>query len=182
MLVYDWPEHGQALPFLEGAKPLTNGYLAVPATLHNCQILRHLEKPVIPIVDQTYDWPIRAPFRPREHQKLMTNFMVLHPRSFNLSDMGTMKTLAALWAADYVMQQYPGTKAVISAPLSILQRVWGDAITQHLLGRRTYAIVHGSPEKRKRELAKNVDFYIINHDGIKVGAHVKKGKLTLEGV
>ena len=181
-LVYDIPNRETVLPYLPEAKPLYNGFMAVPVNLYNCQVLRHFQLPVIPIVDQTYDWPIRAPFRPREHQKLMTNFMVLHPRSFNLSDMGTMKTLASLWAADYIMLQNPGMKCLISAPLSILQRVWGDAITQHMLGRRTYTIVHGDAKKRRKLLARNTDFYIINHDGVGVGAKIGKKGVELDGL
>jgi hypothetical protein len=174
VMVHDVPDAEAYLKYLDGAKPLHNGYMATPATLYNCQVLRHFNLPVVPLVDQTYDWPIRAPFRPRDHQRTMTNFMVMHPRSFNLSDMGSMKTLATLWAADYVMQQNPGMRAVISAPLSILQRVWGDAITSHFLGKRTYTIVRGDHKKRRQLLRAATDFYIIGHDALKQGA--KQGK------
>lgn len=184
-LVYDLPEPGALLAYLENATPLHNGYVAVPKTLRNLQVLRCFQLPVTPIVDGAYDWPIRPGRRPRDHQRTMTNFMVLHPRSFNLSDMGTMKTTAALWACDYLMTQYPsGTcRALIVAPLSILQRTWGDAIFSDLMGRRTYVIVHGSAEKRRELLRKPADFYLINHDGIKVGAKIgKRGALVLEGL
>ena len=180
-MIWDAPKVDTTL--FHGAVKLHNGYLAAPANLYNCQVAQHLKLPTVPVVEQTYDWPIRKPWRPREHQKVMTEFMVQNPRCFNLSDMGTMKTLSTLWAADYIMTQYPGTKALIVAPLSILQRVWGDALTQHFLGRRTYAIVHGSAKKREEQLAKNVDFYIINHDGVGVGAKItSKHKLVLEGL
>lgn len=180
MLVYDTPQADAIVPWLQDGKRLHNGYLVAPANLFNCQVLRHFQLPVISIVDQTYDWPIRAPMRPREHQKTMTNFMVIHPRCFNLSDMGTMKTLATLWAADYIMGQHPGTKALIAAPLSILQRVWGDAIFSHFLGRRTYTIIHGTAKKRRELLARNTDFYIINHDGVGIGAKVTPKGVKLE--
>lgn len=170
ILLYDVPDAVRILPHLDGAQTLHNGYMAVPVSLRNCQVLRHFKLPVIPIIDQDYDWPIRAPFRPREHQKIMANFMVTHPRSLNLSDMGTMKTLATLWAADYVMLQNPGMRAVISAPISILQRVWGDAITQHFLGKRTYTILHGDHKRRRKCLGTDSDFYIMGHDALKQGA------------
>lgn len=182
IMVYDTPHRDRIMPYFKDAAPLYNGYLAVPATLYNCQVAQHCKLPTIPIVDQTYDWPIKKPWRPREQQKIMTNFMVQNPRCLNLSDMGTMKTLATLWAADFIMLQHPGTKAIISAPLSILQRVWGDAITQHMLGRRTYTIVYGDAKKRRELLKRNTDFYIINHDGVGVGAKIAKHKLTLEGL
>ena len=181
VMVYDAPAVDATL--FHGSARLYNGYLAVPVDLYNCQVAQHLKLPTVPVVEQTYDWPIRKPWRPREHQKVMTEFMVQNPRCFNLSDMGTMKTLSTLWAADYIMTQYPGTKALIVALLSTLQRVWGDALTRHFLGRRTYAIVHGSAKKREEQLAKNVDFYIINYDGVGVGAKItSKHKLVLEGL
>ncbi|MDE2471851.1 MAG: DEAD/DEAH box helicase [Bradyrhizobium sp.] len=182
LMVYDTHLPDESVQFYQGAVRLHNGYLAVPANLYNCQVSQHLKLPIIPIIDRDYDYPIRKPWRPRDHQRVMANFMVANPRCFNLSDMGTMKTLPTLWAADYLMTKNPGMKAIVVAPLSTLQRVWGDALTQHFLGRRSYAVVHGDAKKRSRKLAENVDFYLINHDGVGVGAKVKKHKLILEGL
>lgn len=182
LMVYDTALGDDQTQYFNDPVKLHNGYLAVPANLYNCQVAQHLKLPIVPIVnDETYDWPIKKPWRPREQQRTMTNFMVTNPRCFNLSDMGTMKTLATLWAADYLMMQNPGMKAVICCPLSIMQRVWGDALTQNFMGKRTYAILHGTPERRARELKKDVDFYIINFDGIATGSKVKKHKVVLEG-
>lgn len=182
LLIYKTAEPYNITNVIAEAKQINGHHVAVPRTLFNCQLLRWLDLPVAPIMDG-YDWPHRPGITPLAHQKLMANFMVLHPRCFNLSDMGTMKTLATLWAADWVMQQYPkGTcRALIVAPLSILQRVWGDAIFSNFLKRRTFAIVHGSAEKRAEQLARDVDFYIINFDGIGVGAHTRP-KLELDGL
>lgn len=209
-LVYDLPEPDKVMPHVIDGLRLHNGYCAIPASLFNLQVLRHFGLPVIPVVDLDYDYPIAKPFRPREHQKIMTNFMVLHPRCFNLSDMGTMKTLATLWACDYVMLEHerkvmssgygravatspqlhemtPGgtnrLRALISCPLSIMQRVWGDAIFQHLTGRRTFTIIHGSAQKRRELLKQDTDFYIINHDGVGVGARFnKQNRIELDGL
>ena len=114
---------------------------------------------------------------------MMTDFMVLNPKCFNLSDMGTMKTLATLWAADYLMEENPGWKTLIVCPISIFQRTWGDAITANFLGKRTYKIIHGDEKKRRRLLAEKADFYIINYEGTCVGARTsKKGKIELGGL
>lgn len=100
-----------------------------------------------------------------------------------LCNHNTMKTLATLWAADFVMSQYPKgeCRALIVAPLSILQRVWGDAIFANFLGRRTFAIAHGSAEQRSDELRSDRDFYIINFDGVGVGAKTRK-QFKLDGL
>jgi hypothetical protein len=100
-----------------------------------------------------------------------------------LCNHNTMKTLATLWAADFVMSQYPKgeCRALIVAPLSILQRVWGDAIFANFLGRRTFAIAHGSAGQRAEEFGTNCDFYIINFDGVGVGAKTRK-QFKLDGL
>jgi SNF2 family DNA or RNA helicase len=164
------------LEHAQGAVQLNGHYVVMPATLTNLQIARVFGLPVIrPLKD--YDYPrgghIKVPFHA---QTETTNFLAVNPRAAVLSDMGTGKTLSALWAADAIMRDQPGTKAVIAAPLSTLQTVWGDAIFQNFLGRRTAVIVHGTPQQRIEKLAQNVDFYIINHDGIKNGARlISKG-------
>jgi SNF2 family DNA or RNA helicase len=163
--------------FIPDLKRLNGSYFAFPKTLQNLTVAAYYNYPVPEIInDKTYDFPIAPPFKPLPHQRTMTNFMALHRRCFNLSDMGTMKTLATLWAADYLMRQHaPGTfKAVIVAPLSTLERVWGQAIFKNFLGRRTFEILHGTPSKRSELLEKEVDFYIINFDGVGTGAHTRR--------
>jgi SNF2 family DNA or RNA helicase len=184
LLVYRTGEPDRVQHYLPEARKVNGSCVAVPATLRNLQILRLLDYPIIPVMEQDgYDWPIERGKKPLAHQKLMANFMVTHPRSFNLSDMGTMKTLTTLWAADYVMQQYPTgeCRALIVAPLSILQRVWNDAIFANLLGRRTASIVYGSANERSKALKRPADFYIINFDGLGIGAHTRK-KFELAGL
>lgn len=160
-----------------------NGYAFVPKTLRNCQILAHYNYPVPPVItDDNYDWPIAKGRRPLPHQKIMANFLALHPRCFNLSDMGTMKTVSALWAADFLMRQHSegDFRALIVAPLSTLQRVWADSIWQNFLGKRSFEILHGSADSRLKALERPAAFYIVNFDGVGVGAHTRK-RLELDG-
>lgn len=159
-------------------------YFVVPNSLHSKQVLRHFNYPVPPVItDANYDWPIEPGRKPLDHQKVMANFDVLHPRSFNLSDPGTMKTQAKLWAADWLMRQYPPGKCrcLIVAPLTILETVWVSGIFKSFLGRRSAEILHGSAQKRQALFAKKPDFAIINFDGVKVGAHTRK-RLDLDGL
>ena len=183
-LIYETPEPELILQNVRGSFELASGHVVVPISLYNMQLLRYLQLPVIPFLDEkNYDWPIKAPFRPRDHQRAMTNFMLLHPRCFNLSDMGTMKTLAALWAADYVMETEPGTRTLIVCPVSIMQRTWGDAIFTHLMGLRKYVILSGDAKRREKLLSQPADFYIVNFDGVSIGAKTnKRNKLELGGL
>ena len=174
------PRLHQAIP---DAAVVQDRFTAVRRTLHNSQILRLFDLPVLPVVtDETYDWPAAPGVKPWESQRIAANFMALNPRCFNLSDMGVGKTLAALWAADYLMQQHPpGTfRALIVSPLSTLERVWANAIFKNFLSRRTFEILYGTAENRCRALARSADFYICNPDGVGVGAHTRN-RFELDG-
>jgi SNF2 family DNA or RNA helicase len=165
------------------ARAINGRYIAVPMTLQNVQTLRWLGYPVASLMtDTTYDWPRPPGVTPYESQKLTANFLVTHPRCFNLSDMGTGKTNSILWAADWLMRQHaPGTfRALIVCPLSIMERVWADAIFKNFLGKRTFAILHGTAEQRLKALSMEVDFYVCNFDGVGVGAHTRK-RFELDG-
>lgn len=166
---------------LPDAKLLGPSHFAVPFTLANAQVLRWFNYPV-PTVMDGYEWPHAPGIKPYESQKTASNFMVLHRRCFNLSDMGVGKTLATLWAADWLMQKYPkgDCRALIVAPLSTLQRVWGDAIFKNFLSRRKFEILHGTPAKRIEALNRDADFYVINFDGVGTGAHTRN-RLELDG-
>ena len=168
--------------YIPEARPINGSLLAVPRTLRTSQVLRWLGLPVAPIItDENYDWP-RPPHidHPYETQKLAANFMVLHPRCFNLSDMGVGKTMSAIWAAEFLMRTAPGARALVVCPLSIMERVWADAIFKTFLSSRKIEILHGSAEKRLAALARPADWYIVNHDGVTVGAHTRK-RLELDG-
>jgi SNF2 family DNA or RNA helicase len=158
--------------------------VACPATLENLQALRKAGHICLPPMDlHGYDWPIYRGWRVLPHQRVTANFLALNPRAFCLNDMGSMKTLSALWAADYLMEMYRRQgvrfRALVVAPLSILATTWQEAIFRHFIGRRTCQILTGSADKRRKLLEKDVDFYIINHDGLGIGVPaVRKSPLT----
>lgn len=77
----------------------------------------------------------------------------------------TGKTLTHLWSADFLKQKGKIRKVLIAAPLSTLERVWGDNLFTHF-HRRKFAILHGSAQKRRDLLNSEADFYVINHHGV----------------
>lgn len=174
LAVYDAPElFAQLQSTVPEARVLSARHIAMPLSVHSNQVCRWLGLPALPLLDLwKYDWPGR--YKPFEAQRVTANFLAAHPRAFVLSDMGTGKTLATLWAADFVLACNPGMKALVVAPLSTLQRVWSDAVFQNFMTRRTSVIVHGSKQQRLKALEQNVDFYIINYDGVGVIADVLK--------
>ena len=155
----------RVIDLIPGSQKLDNGYFFYPNFLYNLQLARWIGLTVPPPLAD-YTWP--GQFKPFAAQVTMANFMTVHPRCLNLSDMGTGKTLAALWAADYILQQNPDMRALVVAPLSTLYRVWQDAVFQHFIGKRKCIVLHGSAAKRKKLLAEKADFYIVNFDGVSV--------------
>lgn len=138
---------------------------AVHHTLESTKVLRNLGFKVPAPIRAQYDWPGR--FKPYEHQIEMCEFLTMHRRCFNLSEMGTMKTNGSLWAADWLMKTGRVRKALVLSPLSTLESVWQNDIFD-TLPHRTAAILHGSKDRRLKYLGIEADFYIINHDGIKI--------------
>ena len=176
LVVYDTPGDDRIIASVPDAVKLHHGYVAAPATLYNLQLLRYLGFPTIQPMDLAYDWPGR--YVPFTAQRVTANFLAVHPRAFVLNDMGTGKTLAALWAADFVMRSNPGVRCLVVAPLSTLERVWADAIWQNFLGRRKVVVLHGSSAKRKELLGS----YVVNYDGVEVLAKELAERLDIRMV
>lgn len=137
--------------------------LAVHLTVESSKVLRNMGLEAPAPIRFFYNWP--GKFKPFAHQIVMAEFLTLHRRAFNLSEMGSAKTNASLWAADWLMQTGRVDKALVLSPLSTLERVWANDIFDTLM-HRSCAIVHGTREKRMAALAADVDFYIMNHDGL----------------
>lgn len=113
-----------------------------------------------------YGWPMRNPdHSPYSHQKETSIFLIVNKRSFVLNDLGTGKTLSALWAADFLMLNGKIKKVLISSPLSTITSVWRNEIFFNFINRKC-AIAHGRREERALAIKSNVDFVIINHDGL----------------
>jgi SNF2 family DNA or RNA helicase len=146
--------------------PLPDWNFAVHHTIESTRILRNMGYEVPAPIRSQYDFT--GMFKPYDHQIAMAEFLTMHRRCFNLSEMGTMKTNAALWAADWMMKQKIIRKVLVISPLSTLIGVWQNDIFD-TLPHRASAILHGSKERRLKYLGIEADFYILNHDGLKIG-------------
>lgn len=148
----------------------------VPHNLDEVKVLNNLGiKSPSPILHY-YSWPGR--FTPFEHQRQTAAFLTLHHRCFVLNQIGTGKSMSALWAADYLMRTKKVKKVLILSPLSTLERVWGDAIFSNLIDRK-FVVMHGTADRRKKLLKQDVDYYIINHDGFSIIANECIGMFDL---
>lgn len=165
------------LTFIPTAKVLQfqgQDLLVVPHQLDETRVLRNMGYEAPSPIGFYYDWPkLKGIFDPFDHQRETAAFNTLYKRCYVLNDIGTGKTNSALWAADYLMMLGLVRKVLILSPLSCLERVWGDAIFE-TLPNRTFTVLHGAAARRKTKLAKDYDFYIVNHDGVEVINEVRR--------
>ena len=168
VVVYPNVSSAQLKAQIASAIPLDASNAALPFDMATMQLARLVGLPALSPIERDYDWP--GAFRPKSHQRAMASFLTLHPRCMNLSAMRTGKTMACVWAADFLMELGLVHRVLVICTLSNMERVWDKEIYRHMLSLRKAVILHGDREKRLEGLSADVDFYIINHDGIKVGA------------
>lgn len=148
----------------------------VPHKLEHVQTLTALGFDAPSPINYHYKWAGR--FKPFDHQRKTADFLTRHKRALVLNEIGTGKSNAALWAADYLMQTKEVRRCLIVSPLSTLQRVWGDAIFTSLYN-RTFAILHGTAKRRVKLLNQKTDFCIVNHEGFSIIADHAKDQFDL---
>jgi SNF2 family DNA or RNA helicase len=137
--------------------------IVVKHTLDNVRVLKNLGIKAPSPIGAQYNWP--GKYTPFDHQRIMSDFLTVNQKGFNLSEMGCGKSASALWAADYLMNIGVVKKCLIISPLSTLDVVWKQDIFDVLMHRQA-GVVHGSMDRRKEIFAQDLDFYILNHDGI----------------
>lgn len=136
--------------------------VVVPHTIETARLARNLGHRVpAPILSQ-YDWVGDEPF---EAQEVTAALMIMNPRAFILSEIGTGKTRAALYAIDFLIREGVVKSALVTAPLSTLNRVWDREIFQFFPHLKA-VVLHGTRAQRLKLLKAGADIYIINHDGI----------------
>lgn len=144
-----------------------NKFIVVHHKHSETKLLNNLNVPVPPPVLSQYDWRDTIPFAAQEATAAL---LTTSPRAYVLNSIGTGKTRAAYFAADYLMSIGEMKRALIIAPLSTLTMVWDRELFE-VFPSRTCRVIHGSYEKRLKLLEEDHDFYIINHDGIKIRKH-----------
>lgn len=157
------------------ARQIPSG-VAVPHKLDEAKVLNNIGFKVPSPIRYYYKWPGRA--KPYAHQIATAEFLTLNKRAIVLNEIGTGKTKAALWAADYLMSIGAVKKVLILSPLSTLERVWGDELFTGF-PRRSFGILHGTADKRLKMLEQDYDVYVINHDGFPIIAKEALGMFDL---
>ncbi|EKB54488.1 DEAD/DEAH box helicase [Facklamia hominis] len=101
-----------------------------------------------------------------DYQKYCYNFILDHPSSLLLLDMGLGKTLITLTAIDTLKNLFEQSyKVLVIAPLKVAKYTWGDEIDKFDLN-LTYSKVLGSERDRMNALNKKADIYLINRENV----------------
>lgn len=114
-------------------------------------------------IERDYQWP--GMFSPFDHQRDTARFLTLHRRAFCFNEAGTGKTSAAIWAADYLMDQGLVKRVLVICPLSIMHSAWQADLFKTAM-HRTCGVAHGSYNKRTKIIKGGYEFVIINFDGV----------------
>ena len=153
--------------------------VAVPHRLEEVRVLRNLGFDAPSPVAYHYRWS--GQYKPFKAQYATTAFLTINPRAYVLNDMGTGKTLATLWAYDFLRAEGLVKKMLVVCPLSTMERTWADEIFKHFPHLRT-AVLHGSRDRRLKLLNQDVDIYLVNHDGVQTIANELRAMQGLDVV
>lgn len=146
-------------------------YLAVPHNVDTWHVLNNLGVKVDTFEPMRwyYQYPkLYGRYDPMPHQSETSVFCTSNKRCFILNEMRTGKSASVLWAGDYLRRAKQVKRTLILSTMSCMDRVWRQALFG-LFPERTVAILHGSHERRLALLKEPFDYYILNHDGLKVG-------------
>lgn len=166
------------IPHAETIEHNGRNFHLVPHRNTETKLLNNLGVKVPAPILHHYDWCNTTPF---ESQKDTARLMTDNRRAYVLNDMGTGKTRAALYATDFMMKTEEIGRVLIVAPLSTLTTVWEKEIFE-CFPHRTAVTLHGAKAKRLSLLNGDFDYYIINHDGLRVLEQELKDRTDINAV
>ena len=107
-------------------------------------------------------------YSPHDYQRYAAEFIIAHPISALLLDMGLGKTSITLTAInDLLFDSFEVHKVLVVAPLRVARDIWSAEIEkwEHLKNLR-YSVVVGTAQERISALHVPADIYIINRENI----------------
>jgi SNF2 family DNA or RNA helicase len=175
------PKVQRAIPHARPFRHGTTDYVVTPHKIDETVVLRNLGFNIpSPVVTQ-YDWP-KPPNVAKEkpHQVETAAFATLNRRCFILNEIGTGKTLSAYWAAHYLQRHAGMRRVLVISPKTSLKLTHGDTLFRTFMD-RTFCLLVGSAERKKRLVQNDFDFYIVNPESVIVVADelVARGDIDL---
>lgn len=167
-----YPEKLQVIPKHKIMRELPGGGVEamVYLGLDEMRVLRNLgfSKAPSPILYR-YDWPGR--YKPMAHQLDTAAFFTMHRRAFCFNEPGTGKTLAALWAADYLMNKGEVRRVLVVCPMSIMHSAWLGDISSSIIHRSAIVAHHSKASRRIEMVQGDYEFVITNYEGLELIGH-----------
>lgn len=155
--------YNAALANLIRSARVAENRMTVPHTHEVVRLARNLGLKIPAPIMAQYDWNSGTPFRT---QKTTAAMLTMNRRAYVLSEMGTGKTRATLYAIDFLIKSGEIDRAIVVAPLSTLTTVWYKEVF-HYFNHLSVGVLHGDRKRRREILAQDHQLYVINHDGIK---------------
>jgi SNF2 family DNA or RNA helicase len=155
----------QVLAAIPESKPTGANEVAVKWDVPQVHALRSMNISAPSPIEGRYDWPGR--YQPFDHQKKTAAFLTNNKRAFCFSEMGTGKTGAAIWAADFLMKRGLVRRALVICPMSIMDSAWRGDLFSFAMHRKV-DVAHGTSKKRKQIIEGDAEFVVINFDGVAI--------------
>lgn len=141
--------------------------IELPWDYYHAEKLAIMGAPSISPIARDYYFPSKYP-NPFHWQLKIANFFTLNPRAFCFADMGLGKTLAAIWAADYLMSIGVIRRVLVVCPTTIMEAAWGADLFSSIT-KVPYEVLHASSRDRRIKLAMTgVPWHIINYEGVEL--------------
>ena len=107
-------------------------------------------------------------YSPHNYQRYATDFIINHPVSAVLLEMGLGKSVISLSAINELMLDYFDiSRTLVIAPLRVANNTWPEEIKKwEHLKHLSYSIVTGSEKERLDALKKPAHIYIINRENV----------------
>lgn len=107
-------------------------------------------------------------YSPHNYQKYATKFIMEHPVSAVLLEIGLGKSVISLTAInDLMLDYFDVSRTLVIAPLRVANTTWPEEIEKwEHLKYLTYSVVTGSEKERLDALGKPVHIYVINRDNV----------------
>jgi superfamily II DNA or RNA helicase len=116
------------------------------------------------------DFEYTGRFQPFLHQKVTAAFLSMYHRAFCFNELGTGKTAACVWAAEYMRKLGLIRRVLVLCPITTMRDVWEAEIMNCARG-VPVEVLRGSVKAKRAAIADpNIPWLILNHDGIKTDA------------
>lgn len=140
-------------------------YINVPWTYDNTCILAELDIPYLSPITRDFDFS--GPYQPKTHQLLICNIATMNKRGYCFADMGLGKTASLIWTASYLRQIGKINRVLVVCPKVVMRAAWVHELAM-LAPYDTVAVLDGDAKRRRRELARDAMWDVVNYEGLEI--------------